>query len=152
MVVYSLLQSHPALKATSSVMNIKNQSYNSLQIPTMVRFSNTCSKSQYMHCASNQWWSDCKWGHCHSGVYWLRTYYFLPMQCWPPGFLSMWACASYIELFYNVFSDVIFYPCILHYFWIENYPSASMSCCWWSQLLPCLDLWSPWSKNISVRE
>ena len=36
---------------------------------------------------------------------------------------------------------------------IENYPSASISCCSdnLAQLLPCLDLWSLWSEVISPR-
>ena len=50
-----------------------------------------------MHCASNQWWSDCEWEHCYSGVCQLRPYYYLPVQSWWPGFLYMWACASYMH-------------------------------------------------------
>ena len=59
-------------------------------------------------------------------------------------------------LFYNVFSDVIFSPCLLHaiVLGIENYLSTSMSCCsdGLAQLLPCLDLRNLGSENISVRE
>ena len=59
------------------------------------------------------------------------------------------------SLLYNVFSDAIFY---LHRTTIvsgvENYPSGCMSCCSddLALLLPCLDLWILWSKNISVWE
>ena len=55
------------------------------------------SKSQYMYCASNQWWSDCGWGHCHCGVCQHRTYYYLSVQCWWPEFLCMWACAGHLH-------------------------------------------------------
>ena len=60
------------------------------------------SKSSYMHCAPNQWWCDCEWGHCYSGVCWLRTYHFLPVQSWPPEFLSMWAWAGYLRFVVGV--------------------------------------------------
>ena len=42
--------------------------------------------------------------------------------------------------FYNVFSDVIFYPCVLQKFWISK--TILVPCCFddLAQLLPCLDL------------
>ena len=54
----------------------------------------------------------------------------------------------------HIFGHDFLSPCTTIFSGIENYLSASMSCCSddMAQLLPCLDHWSLRSKNISVRE
>ena len=60
---------------------------------------------------------------------------------------------SYV-LFECIFGCAFLSPRTTKIYGIKNYPSTSMSCCSddLAQLLPCLDLWSLWSENVSVRE